>query len=79
MREQEENSLKWEVRFGKLIKYKYSVGHCNFPKGYANNNVLGRWVHNKRLAYKKNGGSLPGKRVEELNVIGFGWGEGNVT
>jgi hypothetical protein len=61
----------WEDQFAALCAFKAEHGHCNAPRNYAKNRLLGKWVGKQRSAYKK--GKLPVERVEKLEEIGFDW------
>jgi predicted helicase len=39
---------EWEQRFSELVSYKDEYGHCNVPRGYAENPQLGTWVKVQR-------------------------------
>jgi hypothetical protein len=73
----------WEVRLAKLTAYKAEHGHCNVPRGWAEDPTLGMWASSQR-AYKnaldrgeKSYGMTAG-RVAKLDALGFGWAGASV-
>ena len=60
-----------------LMAFKEEFGHCNVPRGCANNPLLGKWCSNVRAAYKnikkkmKADSNLSQDRIERLGEIGF--------
>ena len=67
----------WTERLGELRDFKATHGHCNVPRGYADNPALARWVNKQRCHYKhmKRGKSCPmtPKRARTLEKEGFLW------
>ena len=62
-----------------LETFKEEFGHCNVPKAYSANVLLGGWCHRMRAAYNniqkgmKTTRNLSSDRIEQLDKIGFQW------
>mmetsp|Transcript_33464 Transcript_33464/g.73406 ORF Transcript_33464/g.73406 Transcript_33464/m.73406 type:complete len:830 (+) Transcript_33464:265-2754(+) len=67
----------WSERLAELRDFKAVHGHCNVPRGYADNPSLGRWVNKQRCHYKhmKQGKQCPmtPERSRTLEKEGFRW------
>eukprot|EP00957_Ditylum_brightwellii_P057976 4395799-Ditylum_brightwellii.AAC.1 len=63
----------WKDTFDQLCAFKAQNGHCNVSRSDAGNKTLSQWVSYQRVLYKKN--TLSSNRIEQLNSIGFTWGE----
>ncbi|GFH61992.1 hypothetical protein CTEN210_18468 [Chaetoceros tenuissimus] len=68
----------WKEKYEELEEYYAQHGHCNVPKRYKQNKVLGSWVHTQRKRYRlmKEGsrsGCMTEERVKKLENIGFEW------
>jgi hypothetical protein len=70
-----------EVRLIELAAYRESHGHCNVPEGYSENPLLASWVNRQRRQYRLR---MDGKRskitparIQELENLGFEWGNSN--
>jgi hypothetical protein len=61
----------WNQRYRELQEFHSVHGHCNVPRGYAENPGLGRWV-NRQREYKRTS-FLELDRIEQLEAIGFEW------
>lgn len=59
----------WEIMFTLLSKYKEENGHCDVPKDYQKNKVLGKWASHQR--YHNTKGILSTERINKLKDIGF--------
>ena len=61
----------WDERYGELLAFKETHGHCGVPVSFVtpNGHALGRWVGKQR----KKRGSLSPERMTRLNGIGFVW------
>jgi hypothetical protein len=61
----------WDENYGALKIFQQKYGHCNVPKRWEENQMLGNWVvYNRQLGRK---GKLSEKRIRRLNEIGFEW------
>ncbi len=60
-----------EQRMAELREFHARHGHANVPTKYPPNQLLGNWVSNTRIGYKK--GQLSAKRIQELVELGFRW------
>ena len=61
----------WETMFAQLGQFKERHGHCNVPKVWPENPVLGEWVSRQRTRHRQ-GSLLPGRK-ERLEQLGFRW------
>ena len=65
------------MRYDELIAFKQQHGHCNVPKKYSANKLLGQWVSNQRTQYrfkcKGEASSMTADRQADLEKIGFQW------
>ncbi len=65
-----------DQRMAELREFHARHGHANVPTKYPPNPILGNWVSNTRISYKK--GQLSADRIQELDALGFLWqGERN--
>jgi len=64
-------TVSWDERVEELKQYKQDNGDCNVPQHYEANPHLGKWVSNKRTAYKN--GTLSKEHICLLEDIGFNW------
>eukprot|EP00586_Coscinodiscus_wailesii_P007592 CAMPEP_0172521296 /NCGR_PEP_ID=MMETSP1066-20121228/292501_1 /TAXON_ID=671091 /ORGANISM="Coscinodiscus wailesii, Strain CCMP2513" /LENGTH=594 /DNA_ID=CAMNT_0013304195 /DNA_START=531 /DNA_END=2315 /DNA_ORIENTATION=- len=84
------NVLKdsWTDRFHQLLDFQRQFGHCNVPKGYANDPTLYTWVQTQRRQYtrsrqnrrqysKKRVNDDQKERFQKLDSIGFCWNTKN--
>jgi hypothetical protein len=60
-----------DVRMNELRDFHAIHGHANAPTKNAANQLLGNWVSNTRISYKK--GQLSAQRIQELEALGFSW------
>ena len=60
-----------DERMAELREFHAQHGHANVPTKYPPNQLLGNWVSNTRIGYKK--GQLSAKRIQELEELGFRW------
>lgn len=68
--------LSSNQRMAELREFHAQYGHSNVPTKYSPNRLLGNWVSNTRISYKKR--QLSAKRIQELEELGFHWqGERN--
>jgi hypothetical protein len=67
----------WDIRYGELIHFKTTYGHCNVPRGYSQNNALSVWVAWQRLQHTK--GNISNKRIARLDELGFEWDPQNAN
>ena len=63
----------WAKRLDELRVFKQDHGHCNVPKGFAENKQLATWVAEARRSRKRSSSSLTLARVAELDELGFQW------
>jgi hypothetical protein len=74
------SQTKWSVRFQQLCEFKEQFGHCLVPKRYSANPKLGNWVsvqrRNYRLYQDEKPSYMTGKRMRELESVGFKWETG---
>jgi hypothetical protein len=69
-------SRSTDQRMAELREFHARHGHANLPTKYPPNPILGNWVSNTRISYKK--GQLSADRIQELEDLGFLWqGERN--
>jgi Helicase associated domain len=61
--------LAWEERYRALCEYKKKHGNCRVPRRYKEDQSLGLWVGNQRMALKK--GTMRPDRRRLLEAIGF--------
>lgn len=73
-------SIEWEHKFKKLVKFKKIHKHCDVPRRYTIDPKLGKWVDYQRTGYKRfKLGQSKGKngmnktRIKRLEDIGFHW------
>ena len=64
-------NTQWEEQFAALEAFKARVGHCNVPRDYPENPVLGRWLKKQRGNYAR--GTLSAERIERLIMLGAVW------
>jgi hypothetical protein len=68
----------WEVRLNELADYRKVHGHCNVPRKYSENTMLGRWVAHQRHQYslhlKGETSLITLPRIQALERLGFEWG-----
>jgi hypothetical protein len=68
----------WEVWLTKLAAYKAAHGHCNVPRGWAEDPKLAKWVNSQRTLKKKLDRGEPcegmtAARAARLEALGFDW------
>ena len=68
----------WKCRLEDLHEFKEQYGHCDVTLDYTSNFYdLGLWVNEQRILYQraKEGikSQLDGKRIKDLEKIGFLW------
>ena len=72
-----DNNSSWQMRYDELIAFKEQHGHCNVPRRYAHNKVLGLWVSSQRVQHgllcKGKPSHMTTERVAALEKIGFQW------
>jgi hypothetical protein len=70
----------WEDRLGALADYRKIHGHCNVPHNYKEDSNLGKWVTNQRSQYRLHAkgktSQMTTVRIQELESLGFEWGDG---
>jgi hypothetical protein len=59
----------WEKRFSELVRFKKEHSHCDVPRAWSKNPVLGNWVGTQRSRAKK--GRMTDERRSRLEEIGF--------
>ncbi len=59
----------WEKRFSELVRFKKEHSHCDVPRAWSKNPVLGNWVGTQRSRSKK--GRMTDARRSRLEEIGF--------
>ncbi|MBF8981938.1 Helicase associated domain protein [Lutibacter sp. B2] len=59
----------WKQRYEELKQYKKQYGHCNVPRSWEDNKLLGNWVHYMRTDKKL----LTNEQIRKLNDLGFVW------
>ena len=59
----------WEKRFSELVRFKKEHSHCDVPRAWSKNPVLGNWVGTQRSRSKK--GRMTDERRSRLKEIGF--------
>lgn len=80
---------QWKKRFDELVDFKNVYGHCSVPEKYHENQQLGTWVANQRIAYKNffagstgfvgdeqsqlSSKGLTREKISALESIGFCW------
>ena len=68
---------QWTEKFGELIAFRETNGHCCVPHTYKENPALARWVKRQRYQYKlKNENkqsTMTDERIVALENIGFIW------
>ena len=68
---------RWNKRLGELKVYREENGDCVVPRGYNDNQKLGRWVNNQRAQYRlmKDGkkSQMTEERAQKLEEAGFVW------
>ena len=72
--------VAWEQRLAELQAFKDDKGHCNVPRGWAENKQLGTWV-SKQRHYRKKFNANPSDttatitqaRIDRLDELGFVW------
>ena len=68
---------EWLRRYNELITFKQQNGHCNVPRRYTQNKVLGVWVSTQRQQYRLScqdkSSSMTVDRIAALEKIGFKW------
>jgi hypothetical protein len=64
-------NAKWGEMLDGLLEFKRKHGHYNVPTCGANLTILGTWVNNQRVNYRK--GVIKPERVKKLNAVGFTW------
>gem|GEM_PF-609834 len=70
------SSRSSDQRMAELREFHARHGHANVPTKYPPNPLLGNWVSNTRISYRK--GQLSSNRIQELEELGFRWrGERN--
>ena len=62
---------RWNEMFERLVEYKKKNGSTNVPKRYKEDPELATWVYDQRRYRREE--SLPMKRIEKLDSIGFVW------
>ena len=69
----------WQDKFERLCDFQREYGHCRVPFGFVVDSVnIGMWVARQRKLYNnfmngKKPASITGKRIAELNALGFEW------
>jgi hypothetical protein len=68
---------QWYIKFGELLAYKRSHGHCQVPHGYRPNPTLARWAKRQRYQYKLKQEDKPStmtdERIAALEKLYFVW------
>jgi hypothetical protein len=68
----------WEDRLSELADYSKIHGHCNVPQRYSENTNLAFWVNTQRSNYRLHlegkASSMTAFRIQELESLGFEWG-----
>jgi hypothetical protein len=67
----DQKETRWQKMYQSLVEYKETNGDCNVPQGLSQNQALGAWCQNLRIAMKK--GKLSQDRIARLEAIGFKW------
>ena len=71
----QKQEAKYKERIAELKAFNQLKGHCNVPKGYAENKALAKWVSKHRTEHKKFQAGKPSQitaeRVKALNAEGF--------
>jgi hypothetical protein len=63
-------SVRWEIGFNALVKFKIREGHCLVPGKHFEGDVkLGQWVFVQRQSKQK----ISSNRMNRLDKIGFTW------
>ncbi len=62
-------AARWENRRSELVRFKTEHGHCDVPRAWSKNPVLGNWVGTQRSRAKK--GRMTDERRSRLEEIGF--------
>jgi hypothetical protein len=69
----------WEDRLADLMDFCYTHGHCNVPQWYKDNPPLAQWVKQQQANYKlyRDGkpSTMTAARIQQLQDLGFKWGE----
>lgn len=60
-----------DQRMAELREFHARHGHADVPTKYPPNQLLGNWVSNTRISYKK--GQLSAGRIQQLEELGFHW------
>lgn len=60
---------KFDAKVAKVAAFKRCFGHCNVPKNWPKDPVLGRWVRTQRDLYAR--GGYDAQRRAKLESIGF--------
>lgn len=72
-------AVPFEERIKSLLEFKSTHGHCDVPANFKEENGLGHWCNNIRVAYKnlqvgKQGTyKLTKPQISKLDEIGFNW------
>lgn len=61
----------WQQKYDLLKEFCKKTGHCRVPLIYPENQALGDWVNNQRIAMSE--GRMRPDRKELLDEIGFCW------
>lgn len=68
---------KWTDNFGKLQLYRDQKGHCNVPRKWKEDPVLGEWVHFQRRQYRlkrlNRRNHMSDEKFYKLDNNGFEW------
>jgi hypothetical protein len=71
------NDKIWMEKYGRLVAFRETRGHCNVSKRFEDDKELGSWVANQRLAYRA--GTIRKDREKLLNKIEFSWASTKTT
>jgi superfamily II DNA or RNA helicase len=61
----------WDVKFGKLLKFKAEHGHCRVPARWNVDPKFASWVSTQRIFFSK--GKLSPERIARLESLAFEW------
>jgi hypothetical protein len=71
-----EQDIKWDTSFQKLVKFKSRFGHCDVPQYWKEDPALGKWVNKQRVLHSK--GTLQPDREVRLNELQFSWSKQDI-
>jgi hypothetical protein len=67
----------WEYRLNQLADYRKLHGHCNVPRSFSENAMLGNWVAKQRTQYKPHEEGKKSHmtlfRLQKMESLGFEW------